>query len=400
MENKSFYLTGIMILLVMISGCTLPPNGGNNTTSNQTANPLETACLQSGGSVINQPCCNSATDFPNTCLIGACGCSPNNSHNIKACDCGDGKCFNGSSCVDNSGPGTEVFSFDECAAAGYPVTESYPSQCRTPGGQVFTQETTDPMEKLCNDSGGNWNICSSRCALDNQGKENAICTMQCEALCECGGLAGFKCPVGYTCKTPSGVKDALGYCTAEVIGGMRDEYGCLGPAGYSWDENVSACTRAWELNETQKKAAGIAIGPLSYRVTVISVTAGKCDGCFNVSLQRNDNQNRFEVELENWTFKQLPSTAPAVNGTVTENPVCVSESSGTAMELKEALSIASSSECTQNRTLTDRHSCNAGTGTWWIDININKTGCNPACVVNIDNKTAEINWRCTGLLAE
>lgn len=43
---------------------------------------------------------------------------------------------------------------------------------------------------------------------------------------------------------------------------------------------------------------------------------------------------------------------------------------------------------------------NQGTKTWWFDANLNATkeGCNPACVVNEITKTAEINWRCTGLI--
>lgn len=43
---------------------------------------------------------------------------------------------------------------------------------------------------------------------------------------------------------------------------------------------------------------------------------------------------------------------------------------------------------------------NAGTKTWWFDANLNTTkeGCNPACVVSEETKTAEINWRCTGLI--
>lgn len=42
---------------------------------------------------------------------------------------------------------------------------------------------------------------------------------------------------------------------------------------------------------------------------------------------------------------------------------------------------------------------NEGTKTWWFDANLNSTrpGCNPACVVNEIDKTAEINWRCTGV---
>ncbi len=42
--------------------------------------------------------------------------------------------------------------------------------------------------------------------------------------------------------------------------------------------------------------------------------------------------------------------------------------------------------------------CNEGTGTYWIGLNIEKEGCNPACVVNLETRTAEINWRCTGLI--
>ena len=41
---------------------------------------------------------------------------------------------------------------------------------------------------------------------------------------------------------------------------------------------------------------------------------------------------------------------------------------------------------------------NENTKTWWYDANLNSTreGCNPACVVSEETKTAEINWRCTG----
>ena len=43
---------------------------------------------------------------------------------------------------------------------------------------------------------------------------------------------------------------------------------------------------------------------------------------------------------------------------------------------------------------------NENSQTWWFDANLNATrpGCNPACVVSATTKTAEINWRCTGLI--
>ncbi|KKW20100.1 MAG: hypothetical protein UY63_C0001G0005 [Parcubacteria group bacterium GW2011_GWA2_51_10] len=33
-----------------------------------------------------------------------------------------------------------IKNFDECAAAGYPIMESYPEQCRTPDGRTFVNE--------------------------------------------------------------------------------------------------------------------------------------------------------------------------------------------------------------------------------------------------------------------
>ena len=59
----------------------------------------EQSCIDSGGTVRMSLCCMSTDDFPNMCLIGACGCSPENSHEVKVCDCPEGKCFDGNSCT-------------------------------------------------------------------------------------------------------------------------------------------------------------------------------------------------------------------------------------------------------------------------------------------------------------
>ena len=37
-------------------------------------------------------------------------------------------------------PVAEVRSFEDCAAAGYPVMESYPRQCKTPDGRTYAEE--------------------------------------------------------------------------------------------------------------------------------------------------------------------------------------------------------------------------------------------------------------------
>jgi len=61
--------------------------------------PQEDSCINSGGTVTTSLCCWSASDFPNSCTIGSCGCSPEASHSVKSCNCETGMCFNGSSCV-------------------------------------------------------------------------------------------------------------------------------------------------------------------------------------------------------------------------------------------------------------------------------------------------------------
>lgn len=66
------------------------------------------------------------------------------------------------------------------------------------------------------------------------------------------------------------------------------------------------------------------------------------------------------------------------------------------LSLEDAKEIAINSECNQGE-LKDNAFCNENTGTWWIDLDIEKEGCNPACVIDVVTKTAEINWRCTGL---
>jgi hypothetical protein len=84
---------------------------------------------------------------------------------------------------------------------------------------------------------------------------------------------------------------------------------------------------------------------------------------------------------------------------VVEEKICAT-SSGIKMTIFQAKEIAEK-ECLDG-IVKDVYSCNDYTGTWWIDFEPNepKEGCNPACVVDIEKKTAEINWRCTGLISE
>ncbi len=192
-------------------------------------------------------------------------------------------------CTQTAEPQEQINSFEDCVNAGNPVMESYPRQCRTDSGMTFTEKVEQKIpgmtEEYCSQAGGNWNECSSKCMLENQGKEGVACTLQCEQLCECGGIAGFSCPEGYYCKLPeSGVADALGYC---------------------------------------------------------------------------------------------------------ENPV---------MDIHEAEQIAQNSDCVADGSIVGEGYYNPNSKTWWFDLDTEKQGCNPACVVSEETKTAEINSRCTGLL--
>jgi hypothetical protein len=68
------------------------PQSGTSTSPEQ-------SCTDSGGQTATSSCCLSANNFPNLCLIGACGCDSTNSQDVKICNCGGGKCFNGKKCV-------------------------------------------------------------------------------------------------------------------------------------------------------------------------------------------------------------------------------------------------------------------------------------------------------------
>lgn len=67
------------------------------------------------------------------------------------------------------------------------------------------------------------------------------------------------------------------------------------------------------------------------------------------------------------------------------------------MDYSDAIKIASSSDCVLDGGLTEERSCNEISHTWWIELDIEKENCNPACVVNAETGKAEINWRCTGV---
>ncbi|MBI4019792.1 MAG: hypothetical protein HY367_00545 [Candidatus Aenigmarchaeota archaeon] len=64
----------------------------------------------------------------------------------------------------------------------------------------------------CVRAGGNWNECGSACTGEPPG---TACTKVCVPQCECGGIAGYRCPPGYTCRLSGQVADELGRCVKQ-----------------------------------------------------------------------------------------------------------------------------------------------------------------------------------------
>ena len=76
----------------------------------------------------------------------------------------------------------------------------------------------------------------------------------------------------------------------DLIGGDRDEHGCLGSAGYTWNETDQMCVREW----TRKKCSPESRGPNLYCIQVYDPVCGlpikvtfsnSCAACLNNSVE-------------------------------------------------------------------------------------------------------------------
>lgn len=101
----------------------------------------------------------------------------------------------------------------------------------------------------------------------------------------------------------------LSACSSEQkIGGDKDDYGCLGAAGYTYDKDIGACTRDWELNKNQAKAAKIAVDHLGIagKATINEVIVVRCMGCFSVDVKFHSTDKSIKVNLKDWKVVDLP----------------------------------------------------------------------------------------------
>ena len=77
---------------------------------------------------------------------------------------------------------------------------------------------------------------------------------------------------------------------------------------------------------------------------------------------------------------------------------CVEKPISGILTQEEAIEIAQNSDCILEGNLTENIMYNNYTKTWWIDLDLEKPGCKPACVVYEETRNATINWRCTGVI--
>jgi len=88
------------------------------------------------------------------------------------------------------------------------------------------QECENAGKDWCDTHKGKFEECTSACRHDPNAE---LCTMQCVPVC------GF----GVASKPETKAVPPL-------LGGDRDEHGCIGSAGYQWCEAKSKCLRIWE----------------------------------------------------------------------------------------------------------------------------------------------------------
>lgn len=108
----------------------------------------------------------------------------------------------------------------------------------------------------------------------------------------------------------------------------------------------------------------------------------------------------FECAQNNPVMTSYPPKCKTNSGKTFTEPSCqVGTGTDVAiLTISDAREIAKDSKCGDR--LTNSYQCNKNSGTWWIDLNIDKEGCMPACVVHVRDREAKINWRCTGLVPE
>lgn len=86
-----------------------------------------------------------------------------------------------------------------------------------------------------------------------------------------------------------------------MVGGDRDEYGCLLAAGYAFNGEIGACIRAFELTPDIMQAAQLAVNKVGrgYALTVVSFNSYEEAGSYDIILERGAEREEETVYIRN-----------------------------------------------------------------------------------------------------
>lgn len=137
-----------------------------------------TQCAGTGGEVSTSICCKGVADFPNTCILGACGCSPDSSREVQVCSCpGSDRCFDGTECTDVRSAGLA----ERCSSYGTVETRlcckgaaNFPNTC-IPGPCGCSPEDSEEV-KVCSCAARDYCFDGSECTylIDLEGEASCV----------------------------------------------------------------------------------------------------------------------------------------------------------------------------------------------------------------------------------
>jgi len=169
----------------------------------------------------------------------------------------------------------------------------------------------------------------------------------------------------------------------QIVGNDSDIHGCIDSAGYSWCETKQKCIRPWEENCTIACTAEAKMCPDG---SAVGRTGPNCEFAPCPVLVGNDSDAHGCKGSAGYSWCEAKQKCLRIWEETCEG----------SLKGSEVMNIADAT-CGAIGNLTGQIAYNNYTRTYWIDLDTIKPGCSPACVVFEDNKTAEINWRCTGL---
>lgn len=87
-----------------------------------------------------------------------------------------------------------------------------------------------------------------------------------------------------------------------TVGGNRDESGCLIAGGYTFDEEVGACIKSFEMTPDIMEASKTAVNHVGreYALTVVSFNSYEKNGSYDITLEKGEERNKETVYIRNW----------------------------------------------------------------------------------------------------